>query len=65
MNAEEAKEVIDKLANREMGRVRITKEEFLAFREVLVNRDDFKHFRGNAQHLNGVIIYTYLEEARS
>lgn len=39
-------------------------KEFLAFREVLVNRDDFKHFRGNAQH-NGVIIYTYLEEARS
>ncbi|MEK4010679.1 hypothetical protein [Peribacillus sp. FSL M8-0224] len=64
MNAEEAKEVLDKLANREMEEFRITKEEFLAFREVLVNRHDFKHFRGNAQH-NGVIIYTYLEEARS
>lgn len=46
MNAEEAKEVLDKLANREMEEFRITKEEFLAFREVLVNRDDFKHFRG-------------------
>ncbi len=64
MNAEEAKDVLDKLANREMGEFRITKEEFLAFREVLVKREDFKHFRGNAQH-NGVIIYTYLEEARS
>lgn len=46
MNAEEAKDVLDKLANREMDEFRITKEEFLPFREVLVKREDFKHFRG-------------------
>ncbi|CAH0202875.1 hypothetical protein SRABI96_01974 [Peribacillus sp. Bi96] len=64
MNAEEAKDVLDKLANREMDEFRISKEDFLGFREVLVKREDFKHFRGNAHH-NGEIIYTYLQEARS
>ncbi|KON68298.1 hypothetical protein ACFY5J_09315 [Peribacillus butanolivorans] len=64
MDAQEAKDVLDKLANREMDEFRIKKEDFLGFREVLVKREDFKHFRGNAQH-NGEIIYTYLEEARS
>ncbi|MBK5445697.1 MULTISPECIES: hypothetical protein [unclassified Peribacillus] len=64
MDAQEAKDVLDKLANREMNEFRIKKEDFLGFREVLVKREDFKHFRGNAQH-NGEIIYTYLEEARS
>ncbi|MFF2286898.1 hypothetical protein [Peribacillus butanolivorans] len=64
MYAQEAKDVLDKLANREMDEFRIKKEDFLGFREVLVKREDFKHFRGNAQH-NGEIIYTYLEEARS
>ncbi|MCO0598439.1 hypothetical protein NGI46_13430 [Peribacillus butanolivorans] len=64
MDAQEAKDVLDKLANREMNDFRIKKEDFLGFREVLVKREDFKHFRGNAQH-NGEIIYTYLEEARS
>ncbi|MGE7602196.1 abortive phage infection protein [Peribacillus sp. NPDC097675] len=64
MDAEEARIVLDKLANREMKEFRIKKEEFLSFREVLVQRADFKHFRGNAQH-NGEVIYTYLEEARS
>ncbi|WP_285766735.1 hypothetical protein [Peribacillus sp. SI8-4] len=64
MNAEDAKEVLNKLANREMDEYRISKEDFLGFRKVLVNREDFRHFRGNAQH-NGVIIYTYLDEARS
>lgn len=64
MNADEANEVLSKLANREIDEFRISKEDFLGFREVLVNREDFKHFRGNAQH-DGVIIYTYLEEARS
>ncbi|KQU10982.1 hypothetical protein ASG65_12790 [Bacillus sp. Leaf13] len=64
MDAQEAKDVLDKLANGEMDEFRIKKEDFLGFREVLVKREDFKHFRGNAQH-NGEIIYTYLEEARS
>ncbi|MFI8491844.1 abortive phage infection protein [Peribacillus butanolivorans] len=64
MDAQEAKDVLDKLANREMDEFRIKKEDFLGFREVLVKREDFKHFRGNAQH-NGEIIYTYLEAARS
>lgn len=64
MDTEEAKIILDKLANREMDEFKINKEDFLSFRKVLVERTDFKHFRGNAQH-NGEIIYTYLEEARS
>lgn len=64
MDAEQAKDILDKLAKGELKEYRITKNEFLDFREVLVKREDFKHFRGNAQH-NGEVIYTYLEKARS
>ena len=64
MDAEQAKDILDKLAKGELNEYRITKNEFLDFREELVKREDFKHFRGNAQH-NGEVIYTYLEKARS
>ena len=42
----------------------IEKEEFLAFREVLIQREEFKHFRGIAKQ-GGKVIYTYVTEARS
>ncbi len=42
----------------------VTKDVFYTFREVLVNREDFKHFIGNAQR-GGQVIYTYSETPRS
>ncbi|PLT34393.1 hypothetical protein [Bacillus sp. V5-8f] len=64
MQEQDAKEILEKLANREMGEYRITKEEFLAFRQFLVKRADFKHFKGIAQH-GGDVIYRYMDEPRS
>ncbi|RFU63471.1 hypothetical protein [Peribacillus glennii] len=60
----DANEILDKLANRELEEYRISKEEFLAFRQFLVRRADFKHYRGIAQH-GGDVIYRYLDEPRS
>jgi len=42
----------------------VTKDVFYTFREVVVNREDFKHFIGNAQR-GGQVIYTYSETPRS
>lgn len=44
--------------------ISIEKEDFLAFREVLVQQEDFKHIRGVAKQ-GGIVIYTYEKEARS
>jgi hypothetical protein len=64
LQEDEAKEILDKLANRELEEYRITKEEFLTFRHFLTQRNDFKHFKGIAQH-GGEVIYQYLDEPRS
>lgn len=42
----------------------ISKEEFLAFREVLIKREDFKHFSGSAKQ-GAAVVYTYLLKERS
>ena len=42
----------------------ISKEDFLEFREILIQQIDFKHFRGIA-HQGGSVIYTYETSARS
>ena len=57
-------EILNKLQNKEILEYRVSKEQFLEFRKVLVARDDFKFFRGIAQR-GGEVIYTYLDEARS
>jgi hypothetical protein len=44
--------------------ITIEKGSFLEFREVLVLREDFKHFRGIAKQ-GGIVIYTYEKSARS
>ncbi|MCP8968535.1 abortive phage infection protein [Ectobacillus ponti] len=59
-----ANEILDKLKNRELHEYTVTKESFYAFREALVKRPDFKHFRGTAYH-GGRVVYTYIETARS
>ncbi|MEH6940282.1 hypothetical protein [Bacillus sp. JJ722] len=64
MNKEEAKELLEKLKLGEISEFTVSKEDFLDFREQLVKRSDFKHFRGVAKH-GGTTIYTYLEVARS
>ena len=55
-------ELLEQLKAGELESITIEKEEFLSFREVLIARDDFKHFRGEAFH-HGKTIYRYTEEA--
>ncbi|RHW31409.1 hypothetical protein D1B31_22270 [Neobacillus notoginsengisoli] len=57
-------EILEQLKNGELAEYYVTKEDFLPFREVLVKRHDFKHFRGIAQRGGGVI-YEYEKEPRS
>lgn len=64
MNKELVNELLDKLKNGEISELTIKKEDFLSFREQLVSRNDFKHFRGIAKH-GGLTIYHYLEDERS
>ncbi len=54
-------ELLDQLKSGEIESLTIKKENFLEFRKVLVEREDFKHFRGVAYH-HGVTIYTFTEE---
>lgn len=64
MDKETANDILDQLKNGELKEYVLEMEDFYTFREVIVNREDFKYFRGNAQH-GGKIIYTYMEEPRS
>lgn len=64
MDAQFVNEILNKLRDGELNEFHVTKEQFLAFRNVLVKREDFKHFRGIALH-GGEVIYKYLQEPRS
>ncbi|WP_028399349.1 hypothetical protein [Ectobacillus panaciterrae] len=57
-------EILDKLKNGDLHEYTVTKEVFYQFREVLVQRPDFRHFRGIAAH-GGQVVYTYMEVPRS
>lgn len=57
-------EKLNMLQNGDIKDIVIEKNEFIAFREVLVQREDFKHFSGNAKQ-GGQVVYTYLNIARS
>lgn len=57
-------EKLNMLQNGDIKDLLIEKDEFIAFREVLVLRDDFKHFSGNAKQ-GGQVVYTYLNTPRS
>ena len=57
-------EKLNLLQNGDIKEIFIEKDEFIAFREVLVLREDFKHFSGNAKQ-GGQVVYTYLNVARS
>lgn len=64
MSKENFEDQLEQLKNGEIEKCFVSKENFLEFRNVLVKREDFKHFRGVAEH-GGSVIYTYIQEARS
>ena len=57
-------EILDKLKSGELSEYYVTQGDFMEFRQVLVKRSDFKHFRGIAKR-GGDVLYRYLEEPRS
>jgi len=52
---------LDRLKAGEIDTLDISKEEFLEFRKILTEREDFKHFRGTAFH-HGKTQYEYTVE---
>ena len=64
MTKEEITAVLNQLKNGEIEEIYVSKEEFLTYREVIVAREDFKHFRGIAQR-GGNVVYRYMKEPRS
>lgn len=64
MNKEEIQSLFDQLKNGDIDKLDVKKQDFMAFRSVLVEREDFKHFRGTA-HIGGDLTYQYLKDPRS
>jgi hypothetical protein len=64
MTEEMITEILDRLMTGELTEYYVTNEEFMEFRQVLVKRQDFKHFRGIGQR-GGDVLYQYLKEPRS
>ncbi|MDM5319673.1 hypothetical protein RGT17_00245 [Bacillus altitudinis] len=64
MTEEQILTILESLRKGTEKQVTIQRDNFLTFRSILVNQDDFKHFRGIAKH-GGDVIFEYLTEARS
>lgn len=64
MEEQEIAAILDELRNKGIDEYRVSKSDFLQFRNVLITQEDFKFFRGIAQQ-GGDIIYTYMEKPRS
>ncbi len=64
MNDEEISDTLDKLKNKQLSEYFVKKDDFLKVRKILVNRNDFKHFKGTALR-GGDVVYQYLDEPRS
>ncbi|MRX53301.1 hypothetical protein HMPREF3291_08750 [Bacillus sp. HMSC76G11] len=64
MDNQLANEMLDSLKNGEIHEYHVPKDVFPTFRTALVEREDFKHFRGIAQQ-GGSVIYKYLQVPRS
>ncbi|MDR4886893.1 hypothetical protein DZB84_04120 [Bacillus sp. HNG] len=64
MNEQFVNEILNKLRDGELSEYLVKNDQFLEFRKTLVKREDFKHFRGIAQH-GGDVLYRYTEVARS
>ncbi len=54
-------ELLDRLKAGEIPSITVEKNDFLDFRTVLIAREDFKHFRGEAFH-QGKTIYKFTQE---
>lgn len=61
---ESYEEKLNMLRNGDIKDIIIEKNGFIDFREVLVQREDFKHFSGNAKQ-GGQVVYTFLQTPRS
>lgn len=64
MNKEMAEDILNRLMTDELSEYYVKNDDFMIFRDVLVQRRDFKHFRGIGQR-GGDVIYQYLKEPRS
>jgi hypothetical protein len=64
MNEEYVTDILNRLMTGELSEYYVKNEDFMEFRQVLVNRKDFKHFRGIGQR-GGDLLYQYLKEPRS
>ncbi|MDR6998102.1 hypothetical protein [Neobacillus niacini] len=64
MKEDSINEVLERLKSGTLSEYYIKQEDFMDFRQVLVKRKDFKHFRGIAQR-GGDVLYQYLEVPRS
>ena len=57
-------EILQKLRTKELYEFKVTKDQFMEFRNILIKQEDFKHFRGIAKQ-GGSVVYRYTDEARS
>jgi len=64
MTDEMITDILDRLMTGELSEYYVTNDQFMEFRQVLVKRTDFKHFRGIGQR-GGDVLYQYLKEPRS
>jgi hypothetical protein len=64
MTEEFVNDILNQLMNGNLSEYYVKQEDFMAFRAVLVKRQDFKHFRGIGQR-GGDVLYQYLETPRS
>ncbi|MEH7308376.1 hypothetical protein [Neobacillus drentensis] len=64
MKEEMITDILDRLMTGELSEYYVTNDQFMEFRQVLVKRKDFKHFRGIGQR-GGEVLYQYLNEPRS
>lgn len=58
MTNQEIQDILNKLRDGELEEYCVSKEDFMAFRKVLIEREDFKHFHGTAKR-GGSIVYRY------
>ncbi|MFC0270609.1 hypothetical protein ACFFIX_03965 [Metabacillus herbersteinensis] len=64
MDEQTVTEILDQLRDGELDSFHVSNEQFIAFRQVLVKREDFKHFRGIAEQ-GGSTVYQFMKEPRS
>ncbi|MBI0578293.1 hypothetical protein IEC97_13080 [Neobacillus cucumis] len=64
LNEDAVNEILERLKAGTLSEYYVKQDDFMVFRQVLVKRKDFKHFRGIAQR-GGDVLYQYLQVPRS